>query len=179
LIGKYIVQEKNSQAMIKKFNEWVDYGQQESFVEKMEPVIIEMEKRMEEEGMQLGNIDQFIDNLTTLKMQGKFEDELENAAGKWFTEMYHAGHDKEYGEPIVSDEFKRIEKEVDKNIAQPGENTKITKRTPYNRRKRELDYALLRNVIEKHWNEWKAIYQKWIDYIETHRGELAGKRYGV
>jgi hypothetical protein len=166
---------------VQKFLEWTDYGSHPGFGEQFESVILELEERMVKEGMHLGggNPDLFVEDLQDLEVYGKFEDDLEKAASDWYENLYHQGYDEEWGEPNVTPEYIRVEKEVDSMIAKPGENTKATKRTPYNERKRLLSDALLRNSIEKHWKEWKAIYQKWIDYIHDHRGTITGKKYGL
>jgi len=168
---------------VKNFDDyikWVDYGSQEGFIEKFENVIQEMEQRMEKEGVDFGgNVDLFITNLQDLNVENKFEDDLENLASKWYTSMYLGTYDKEYGEHSVTPEYIRVEKEVEAKIAKPGENTKVTKKIPFNQRKRELNNALLKNSIEKHWNEWKAVYQKWIKYVKDHRGVLKGKKFGL
>lgn len=160
---------------IKKFLEWSGYdpGSQESFIERYEKVVSNFEKIMIEDGMDLGggNIDLFVQDLEDLKVEDKFEDDLSDAASKWFEQDYYKGYDREYGEPLVNDEYVRIEREA---IAKASKST-----TNYYQQRTAVNDALLTNLIENHWEAWKNIYKKWVKYIHDHRGTIAAKGYNV
>jgi hypothetical protein len=150
----------------------------DSFIEKFENVITELEKRLEKEIPDF-NSGKWWDDMIELDKEVEFENEIEKLAGNWFNKLYTGKYNAEYGEPEVTPEYLRVEKSIEGKYAKPGQNTKMTGIASYNQRRRTLDNALLQNCIEKHWNEWKAVYLKWIDFVNKKRGYLTGKNYGL
>jgi hypothetical protein len=180
--------------MVKNFSDWLSESHpyysndHESFIERYDNAITQIEENVLSKDASLmkelhdGGFHSFVhfyDAMIDLDVASKFEDDLEKIASSNFEKIYHKGYDPGYGEPLVNDEYTRIEKEVDSQIAKPGENTKVTGRVDYNMRRRVLNNALLVNLAEKCIDEWKNVYKKWLNYVESRRGERAGKRYGV
>jgi hypothetical protein len=176
--------------MIKNYTDWISESFQdfESFIERYDNAITQVEestlsndialmKMLHDGGFH--SFAHFFDALVDLDVASKFEDDLEKIANDNFAKIYHKGYDPEEGERLVNDEYIRVEKEVDSQIAKPGENTKVTGRVDYNKRRRVFQNALLVNLAEKCIDEWKNVYKKWLNYVENRRGERAAKRFGV
>jgi hypothetical protein len=163
--------------IVKKFFEWSQYDSSEnSFTESYEIVLNKYEERMQKEGIDFGGYNYlFVTDLQDLRVYEKFEDDLSNAASEWYDKTYHSGYDPEYGEPLVNDEYRRVEKEAKEASA----SISGTQPSKYHRQKAAIRGALLSNLIEKHWEEWKNIYKKWIKYVHDHRGTLHGRHYGI
>jgi len=160
--------------MIKNFENWlVEYSpSEESFFEKFGDLFLDFEAQMKEEGMDI-DPDTFSDTLDELDVLDKNETELDNLFDKWYTEDYvKSGTDED--NLVMTDEYHSILKKF--NDANP--NIKKSKISWYSLHNREVEF-LMRHSAEKHWAELKKVYQKWIDFIDSRKGFLVGKGYGI
>lgn len=163
--------------MIKDFNNWLSEGyydppeDEDQFVEKHENLMLNMESKMAKEGMDL-NSDQFFSDLQELGIDEEFNDDLQKFVTEHWDDMYIGGYDSKMGEPTVSDEYERIEKEFD---SKPEHKFPLD----YKQRRKALDDFLLKNMIEKNWEAYKNIYKKYMKILHDKRGTLHGKKYGV
>lgn len=131
------------------------------FVEKYEVVINYIEDKLKSQGLDI-DPPNFWSTLQDFNIENKFDDDLEAMAEKWY------GVDYKRGEDEYSDEYFKISKKVD---AVAGR---------YNtRRKFALDDELLKNSFRIHWKEAKEFYQRWIDFLKSKRGTIAGKKYSI
>jgi hypothetical protein len=151
----------------------------DSFIEKFYDVIQEFEKKLEKEIPNF-NSEKWWDDICELDKENEFENDIEKLASDWYTKLYVGKYNAEYGEPEVTPEYTRVEKSLEHNFPKvvniPGRKPFF----PQARQKRKMvDDALLQNAVEKHWNEWKAVYLKWIDFVNKKRGYLTGKNYGL
>lgn len=158
--------------MIKNFSQFInEYSPyEESFFEKFGDLFLDFESQMKEEGMKI-DPDTFSDTLNELDVLDKNETELDNLFNDWYV--------KDYMKPglkmnIMNDEYHSIIKKFKE--ANPGiDKSKISWQS---RRNREVEF-LMRHSAEKHWGELKKVYQKWIDFIDSRKGFLTGKQYGI
>ena len=160
--------------MIKKFSEFIsEYSPyEESFFEKFGDLFLDFEAQMQEEGMDI-DPDTFSDTLDELNVLDKNETELDNLFDKWYAEDYvKSGTDED--NLVMSDEYHSVVKKF--NQANPDINK--SKISWQSKRNREIEF-LMRHSAEKHWDELKKVYQKWIDFIDSHHGFLAGKKFNL
>jgi hypothetical protein len=160
--------------MIKKFSEFInEYSpNEESFFEKFGDLFLDFEAQMQEEGMDI-DPDNFSDTLDELDVLDKNETELDNLFDKWYTEDYvKSGTDED--NLVMTDEYHSVLKKFNED----NPNIKKSKISWYSLHNREVEF-LMRHSAEKHWPELKKVYQKWIDFIESRKGFLAGKQYGI
>jgi len=158
--------------MIKNFENWlVEYSpSEESFFEKFGDMFLDFEAQMKEEGMDI-DPETFTDTLDELDSLDKNETELDSLFDKWYEEDYlKPGNNHN----VLNDEYHLVMKKF--NEANPGINK--SKISWYSKRNREVEF-LMRHSAEKHWEELKKVYQKWIDFIDSRKGFLAGKGYGI
>lgn len=147
------------------------------FIETYENLIQNFEIRLQKE---LNfSAEHWFEDMIELDKEAEFDMEAEALVGEWYRKLYVGKFNSTIDDHEVTPEYRRVEKEVSQLIAKPGENTKVTMRTAYNEKKKKLNEALVKNAIEKHWSEWKAFYQKWIDFVNSKRGFLAGKKFGL
>lgn len=167
--------------MIKNYIEWLNEGyndppeEETPFVEMYDEVIATFEKKLAKEGVKI-NPDTFWKIIQDLDKEDEFQKDLENFANKWFDKMYYGNYDPTYGERKATKEYKKIEakvKELENDARIKGQ--KFDHRTANSYR----EDLLMSNLIEKHWDEYKKIYQKWIDLIHSKRGQIMGKNYGL
>ena len=160
--------------MIKNFSQFInEYNPyEESFFEKFGDLFLDFESQMKEEGMKI-DPDTFSDILDELNVLDKNETELDNLFDKWYTEDYvKSGTDEDH--LVMTDEYHSTIKKF--NEANPNINK--SKISWQSRRNREVEF-LMRHSAEKHWGELKKVYQKWIDFIDSRKGFLTGKQYGI
>jgi hypothetical protein len=154
----------------KAFESYYQQDEEEWFTEKYEKEIIEFEQRLEKE-IKGFSLDKFWEDLEELDKVSEFEDDLTKPFSKWWDELYTGKYNAEYGDNEVTQEYLRVSKSIDIESSKSFQN--------YNLKQKSLKSALMKNVVEKHWNEWKAIYQKWIETLHQKRGYLSGKRFGL
>jgi hypothetical protein len=162
--------------MIKKFSEFVnEYSpNEESFFEKFGDLFLDFEAQMKEEGMDI-DPDTFSDTLDELDALDKNETELDNLFDKWYTEDYvKSGTDED--NLVMTDEYHSTIKKF--NEANPRKPHQFGSISWQSKRNKEVEF-LMRHSAEKHWDELKKVYQKWIDFIDSRKGFLAGKQYGI
>ena len=160
--------------MIKNFRQFInEYSpNEESFFERFGDLFLDLEAQMQEEGMDI-DPDTFSDTLDELNALDKNETELDNLFDKWYAEDYvKSGTDEDH--LIMNAEYYSVIKKFKE--ANPDINK--SKISWYSKRNREVEF-LMRHSAEKHWDELKKVYQKWIDFIDKRKGFIAGKQYGV
>lgn len=160
--------------MIKKFSEFInEYSpEEESFFEKFGDLFLDLEAQMKEEGMNI-DPDTFTDILDELNVLDKHETELDNLFDDWYAKDYvKSGSDED--NLVMTDEYNLVMKKF--NEANPNINK--SKISWYSKRNREVEF-MMRHSAEKHWPELKKVYQKWIDFIDSRKGFLTGKQYGI
>jgi len=157
--------------MIKNFKDFLNesygesYGESPSFPEwfseVFEDIILQYEQRLKREGV-LKN-DSLWDNLGELDKQHEFDMDME----AFYVNRQHIyfGYDKETGDYVNTPEYDRIVSKI--------------KLTDYKMRNTAINKALVSNVIEKNWEDWKKLYQKWIKYVEDRRGTILGRKFGI
>ena len=141
----------------------------EWFIETYSDLVQELESRLEKE---LNfNAEQWFESMIELDQEAGFDMEAEALVGEWYRKLYVGKYNPDVDEEEVTPEYQRVEKEVSRLIPKPASS--------YSERRKKLNQALVKNAIEKHWPEWKAFYQKWIDLVNSKRGFLAGKKFGL
>lgn len=143
--------------------------QEESFLERFDTEITEFEKRLEKE-IEGFDRENFWEDMMELDKEHELDHDLTTPFSEWWKELYVGKYNSDMDDHEVTPEYLRIEKMVNK-LKIPLQN--------YSQKRRVLRSNLMKNAVEKHWNEWKAIYQKWIDFLKQKRGHLAGRRFGL
>lgn len=153
---------------MKTFEQW--NNERDNFWESYIEDIVFLENKMRDEGMKI-DTDNFYDDISALDMETDFEDDLFNAVSE-FEKIYRGKviddpNSPNYGDYSTTPEHDRVVKLVDKTTR------------PYFKLNSMIKSALFRNAVEKNWEKWKKIYQKWIDYLHANRGKLAAKNFGI
>ena len=142
----------------------------EFFTEKYEKEIVEFEQKLEKE-IKGFDLEKFWDDLEELNKVSEFEDDLTKSFSEWWNELYSGKYNGEYDVHEVTQEYMRIAKSLNMESS--------TSYDSYHKYQKDLKSALMKNAVEKHWNEWKSIYEKWIEILHQKRGYLSGKRFGL
>lgn len=147
------------------------------FVEEYETLLIEFEKKMNDEGLKIDSTD-FYDRLQILDKYYDFNTEAEALMGNLYDKLYMDKKDFENGDDYMhtTPEYKQIEKEIERVRNLHPEMFKKYRSKMYNK---ALMEALYKNAIEKNWEEWKELYKKWLNILHNMRGTITGKAYGL
>ena len=184
---------------MKNFKEWINEGYYDppddppSFIEENNAIVVEFEEKMDKEGMfdiikddKLKNdSDVFWKKLSDLDGETEFDEELGELYMKKHAKLFYTGgYDNDDGQPLVTQLYKSVRKEADDKYCatHPKPDTKKTA-LPYNvwwdKRRKFVNDALTRYVIDKNYKEWKDLYTVWVNYIHKNRGTIAAKKYGI
>ena len=169
--------------MIKKYNDWLNesYGgppsDEESFMEKYEALAIKFEKKMSI------NSTDFFDKIQALNLEDEINDDIEKLVSKWYDKMYVGKYNSSIDDHEMTDEWIRVKDELEKSYDKEkwsDERKKAEwKGSNWKQKRKELDEALISNLIEKHWSEYEAIYKKYLQKLHDNRGVLTSKKYGI
>lgn len=155
--------------------EHINFGINESsndgeyFTDTYCTVLDEFEKRLAEEGLEFD-----INKIDELGKLDEYDRDIAKAYERWEKELYIGPFSDKMDDYSTTPERERIIKNLNKTIDREDRLKK-----PFYKIEKAKKDALLKNAIEKNWNEFKGIYKKWIDYCYKHRGELTAKKYNV
>ena len=166
---------------MKNFQEFTNEGYYDppedslTLFEEHDVEIQKIEDRMVKEGLKF-DPEKFYDSLTKLKLYDDFEKDLTDNYCTWYNELYW-----EKGDEYPTPEYSRVKKEAEDKWKALHPESKFYGR---NRQKllpknKSVESYLFNYLIEKNWDKWKALYQKWIDVVHQFRGKLHGMNYGL
>ncbi len=161
--------------MIKNFKDWlVEYGgpsYEPSFYEKFEKQIQNAESRLEKE---ISGFDgaAFWDKLDDLDSIEKFEEDLEKFAMDHLGDYLMKPESMNDYEPSFTPLGQKIHDEAQQYLKSTKNFSMLA---IYSLEKQRF----FEDSIDKHWEQYKKIYLKWIDFIDKREGFLTGKRYGI
>jgi hypothetical protein len=156
----------------RQFEGYYDPPEEEPwFIETYESLVQEFESKLAKEISNF-NPESWWESMIELDKEAEFDMDAEALVSTWYSELYAGEYNPEIDDNETTPEYERVRKEVAATLPK--------NKSMYDREMRnKLNVALVKNAIEKHWPEWKAFYQKWIDFIDSKRGFLAGKKFGL
>jgi hypothetical protein len=161
--------------MIKKFKDWlVEYGgpsYEPSFYEKFESQIHDAETRLKKEIPGFDGAD-FWDKLDDLDSIEKFEEDLEKFAMDHLNDYLMKPESMDDYEPSFTPLGKKIHDEALHHLKSTKNFSMLA---IYSLEKQRF----FEDSINKYWEQYKKIYLKWIDFIDSHHGFLAGKKFNL
>jgi len=162
----------------RQFEGYYDPPEEEPwFTETYDNLISDLEKRLAKEIPNF-NPPSWWESMLELDKEAEFDMEAEALTATWYSEMYSGKYNSEIDDYETTPEYEEVRKKVASTLPKkPGAN--MTMFMYDKEAKKKLNLALVQNAINKHWPEWKAFYQKWIDYVNKKRGYLTGKKFGI